>query len=276
MRIKLFIRNLSTLVLLGGAGVALYFWQQSAQHKAEAPVVIPSPMVQAVASPVIHYPVPTEAELLSSPADDASPMPSLDESDSSVDVALTRLFGKKRFRSLFIVNDLIRRIVVSLDNVTEHQQLTEEFLFFKLLKSDFLVSGKGEVRTISSTNSQRYSAYLDLVKSLNLRELVAVYVHFYPLFQSAYEDLGTPGYFNDRVVEAVDHLLATPEPQGEIQVVRLKAQYKYKYLDNSLEALSCGQKVLIRMGRENAEVVKAKLRQLRPLLIHFEKRSKQN
>ena len=41
---------------------------------------------------------------------------------------------------------------------------------------------------------------------------------------------------------------------------------QYKYADERLEKLSAGQKVLIRMGRDNAQVVKAKLRELEAAL----------
>jgi hypothetical protein len=40
----------------------------------------------------------------------------------------------------------------------------------------------------------------------------------------------------------------------------------YKYADPKLEALSSGQKLLIRMGPENETAVKAKLRELRAAL----------
>ena len=44
--------------------------------------------------------------------------------------------------------------------------------------------------------------------------MAVVYERLYPLFQQAYEDLGYPGkYFNDRLVEVIDHLLQTPEAQ---------------------------------------------------------------
>jgi hypothetical protein len=37
----------------------------------------------------------------------------------------------------------------------------------------------------------------------------------------------------------------------------------YKFADPELESLSAGQKIMIRMGPQNAEKVKAKLRALR-------------
>jgi hypothetical protein len=41
----------------------------------------------------------------------------------------------------------------------------------------------------------------------------------------------------------------------------------YEFADPVLEASSAGQKILIRMGRENAVQVKAKLREIRGALV---------
>jgi hypothetical protein len=42
---------------------------------------------------------------------------------------------------------------------------------------------------------------------------------------------------------------------------------QYEYADPKLEALTAGQKVLVRMGPDNARAVKTKLRELRSALI---------
>jgi hypothetical protein len=89
-----------------------------------------------------------------------------------------------------------------------------------------------------------------------------MYKQYYPLFQQAYVDLGYPdGYFNDRLVEVIDHLLATPDIAGPVQLKR--PSVNYEFADTELENRSAGQKALIRMGSDNAAVVKAKLRELR-------------
>ena len=62
----------------------------------------------------------------------------------------------------------------------------------------------------------------------------------------------------------IDHLLATPDVQGPIELVQPNVMYLYA--DPKLEALSAGQKTLIRMGPENAGAIKMKLRELRNLL----------
>jgi hypothetical protein len=85
------------------------------------------------------------------------------------------------------------------------------------------------------------------------------------LFQQAYAELGYPSrYFNDRVFEVIDHLLATPDVRGPIALVQPKVMYEYA--DPVLQDLSAGQKMLVRMGPENEAKVKAKLRELKKAL----------
>jgi hypothetical protein len=93
-----------------------------------------------------------------------------------------------------------------------------------------------------------------------------LYRRFYPLFQKAYVDLGYPdGYFNDRVIEVIDHLLATPEIEGPVKLVR--PHVLYQYADPELEQLSPGQKLLLRMGNEHSATVKEKLREFRGRIV---------
>ena len=86
------------------------------------------------------------------------------------------------------------------------------------------------------------------------------------MFQEAYESLAhPPQYFNDRMIEVIDHLLATPEVAGPVALAQ--PNVLYQFADPKLESMSAGQKVLVRMGAENAKVVKDKLRELRGELV---------
>ena len=115
---------------------------------------------------------------------------------------------------------------------------------------------------ISPGNSARYAAYVRIAQAVNAPKLVDAYVRFYPLFQRAYEELGYPkGYFNDRLIETLDDLLAAPDIKGPIKLTQPKVMYEFA--DPALEARSAGQKIMIRMGGENAARVKAKLREIR-------------
>ena len=81
---------------------------------------------------------------------------------------------------------------------------------------------------------------VSVVRQLDMQRVADTYFHFYPLFQSAYQDLGYPnGYFNDRLVQVIDSLLATPEPSGPIELTR--PNVLYTYADPKLEALPAGR-----------------------------------
>jgi hypothetical protein len=127
---------------------------------------------------------------------------------------------------------------------------------------------------IGVRNGDRYVPFVRFVEGIDPRRAVALYLRVYPLLQQAYEDLGYPGkYFNDRVVEVIDNLLATPTPAGPIAVKRFAADGGppggglYVYADPALEASSAGQKILLRMGRDNATALMAKLREIRTQLV---------
>ena len=93
-------------------------------------------------------------------------------------------------------------------------------------------------------------------------DLVDTYRRFYPLLEEAYRALGYPdAHFNDRVVEVIDLLLATPRPDQPIELVRESVLYQFR--DPELEALTAGQKMMIRMGPENADRVAGVLEAVR-------------
>jgi hypothetical protein len=102
-----------------------------------------------------------------------------------------------------------------------------------------------------------------MVERIDMLEIASFYRRYYPLFQDAYDRLGNPRarYFNDRLIDVIDHLLATPVPDEPLALARPKVLYVYA--DPELEALSSGQKAMLRIGRENAARVKAQLREFR-------------
>jgi hypothetical protein len=77
--------------------------------------------------------------------------------------------------------------------------------------------------------------------------------------------LGYPdAYFNDRLVEVIDHLVTTPMPEGPIVLTR--PNVLYEFADPDLEALSSGQKLLLRMGPDNSATLKRILGKFRSRL----------
>ena len=95
----------------------------------------------------------------------------------------------------------------------------------------------------------------------------------YPLCQQACQDLGYPqGYFNDRLLEVIDRMLATPEPAGPL-AVRLtdvkgpiasqRPWVRHEFVDPALQVLPAGSRMLLRMGTDNERRLKARLVQWR-------------
>jgi hypothetical protein len=118
---------------------------------------------------------------------------------------------------------------------------------------------------LRADNAARYEPYVRVLEQADPQKLVQAYVRYYPLFQKSYQDLGYPhGYFNDRLVEVIDHLLAAPDVPAPVALTQPKVLYEFS--DPALESLSAGQKMMIRMGTVNESRVKTKLRAIRRAL----------
>lgn len=237
-------------------GAVIYISQRKPEAPpAPAPVAAPKPLPPE--EPAVKYPV--EA----APA--AEPLPKLDESDAPMLSALAGLIGKVPAEKFVVPEGLVRKIVVTVDNLP-NTKVAERLRPLKPVTGTFATSGPEDALTLDPANYDRYKPLVDLVRSLDDAQLMAVYKRYYPLFQDAYENLGhPPQYFNDRLVEVIDHLLATPDVDAPIKLAQPNVMYEFA--DPKLEALSAGQKVLIRMGSANAAVIKDKLKTLRAKLV---------
>ena len=222
----------------------------------EKPVAVPA-QPALPEEPAVKHPLPSPAT--------PEPLPPLDASDQPMQNALTELIGKQFVEQFVNPKDLVRHIVVTIDNLPE-QKVAERFRPVKPVPGTLAVGGTEEAPVLDAANYERYKPLVQLIRSTDTQLLVATYTRYYPLLQEAYQDLGhPPQYFNDRLIEVIDHLLASPELQGPIALARPSVQYEYA--DPKLESRSAGQKVLMRMGRENATVVKEKLREVRAALV---------
>jgi hypothetical protein len=219
----------------------------------------PAAMAPVASAPVIQHPVPDSS------GPDSQPMPALNESDKSFDAALTSVPGAQALEKLLVPENLIRHIVVTVDNLSKKKVAVEQRPV-KATSGKFMVLGTGDQLSINPENYARYRPFMDVVKSIDTQKLVQLYFHFYPLFQSAFDDLGYQNaYFNDHAIAQIDHLLATPDVTGPVALVQPNVMYRYA--DPALEALSPGQKTLIRMGPANEALIKARLRELKAQLL---------
>lgn len=252
----------AVIVVLVAIAGGLYFWLARAPEEA-APVSEPSaPAPAAPAEPQIRHPI---EKARPEPAEQPKPLPPLAESDGAVHEAASGLIGKDVFEKYFYPKEIVRRFIVTIDNLPR-KKLPQRYGLAKPVEGKFLAAGKSENMTIAPNNYRRYAPYVRLADAVDTKRLVALYVYFYPLLQEEYQNLGQPNrYFNDRVVEVIDDLLAAPEPKGPILLAQPKVMYEFA--DPALEELSAGQKIMIRMGPENAARIKAKLKEIREALV---------
>jgi hypothetical protein len=245
---------LALVAVLIGAAAYFYLRPQT------APIPPQEPSTPATAAPkaepTIRYPIPVPPE--------ATQLPGLADSDPAMQTALAGLYGRESLARFFYLDDIIRRFVATIDSLPR-QTAAQRLMPVKPAPGPFIVSGQDGDTRIAADNYYRYRPQVLAMEAVEAKKLVAVYAKFYPLFEQAYRDLGYPnGYFNDRLVEAIDDLLAAPDvPQPKL----VQPKVLYQFADPNLEMRSAGQKMMIRLGTANAERVKDKLRAIRRELV---------
>jgi hypothetical protein len=247
---------IAAVVVVAGVGTAYYFHERRAEPAHTSAALTPPPAAPASAS-AIEHPVP------SAPSAAQTPLPALNDSDPAIKDALGEALGSDAMQYL-VPESIVRHLVVTIDNLPRPKAPAAKRPTVSL-GGPFLAQGDELHATLDPANYARYQPMVNAVRKLDMQRVSDVYLRFYPLFQSAYQDLGYPnGYFNDRLIAVIDSLLAAPEPSGPIELTR--PNVLYTFADPTLEALPAGQKLMIRMGPDNAAVVKAKLRELRAIL----------
>ena len=226
----------------------------------------PAPVTQPEKPAIIHPIDETVADEKSAEPilDLEQPLPELQQSDEKMEEILSKLFADQKLGRFFLLEHSIERFVVMVDNLPR-QDLPVTHRPLKKIPGRFEANGPREDLVIDPSNYNRYVPVISLLEKADTQQVVAVYVKLYPLFQESYQTLGYPdGYFNDRLIEVIDHLLVTPIVEDPIRLVQPKALYLFA--DPELEALSAGRKILIRTGPENAERIKKILREYRKAL----------
>ncbi|MCF6266178.1 MAG: DUF3014 domain-containing protein [Desulfuromusa sp.] len=274
------------IILLCALGVSIYL-QNNPNRDYQVQDIQPARPAEPIKKPIIHYPVPkpavkqleqpvlppeqndlkTQPEVLPLP----KILPPIQESDQSIQEVLQSLLSEKTIYQLLYTKNFIQKFVATIDSLPE-KRLARALLPLKAPGGKFLVAGTPKAPQISRRNYNRYIPYLTLIESINQNLAIRFYTHFYPLFQTAYEQLGYKNaYFNDRLVYVIDHLLETPNPTDPLQLAQ--PVILYTYADPTLESLSAGQKILLRIGQSQRTRVLKILKSYRNYLTKFPPRT---
>lgn len=252
------------------AGLGGLYWYQQSQRP------MPMPEAPTAAAPVAAPPPPASEPAIRHPLESTAAasvpgLPAIDPANPWPGV-INELVGRAHATRFVQSDDFARRLVVTLDNLARPQAPPRLWPVHPT-PGRFSVEGDGDARTVAATNPARYVPLVGVLANLDARRVAAAYTALYPRLQKTYEELGYPGkYFNDRVVDVIDHLLATPDPAEPAAITLLEVKgevlsaqpwLRYEFADPALQQLSSGQKMLLRVGSAHRATLKAKLRELR-------------
>lgn len=189
-------------------------------------------------------------------------LPALNQSDQYLHLALSQIMDEG-ISKLLSQTTLIEKIVATIDNLPR-KYVAERLRPLAAIENSFIVERQADTSDfiLSTESYDRYAFLVDQLSEIGANNLADIYLRFYPLFQEVYEDLGYPkAYFNDRMIDVIDHLLLTPEVNDPI--ILRRPHVLYEFIHPELEALSSGQKLLIRLGTRNSAKVKQFLIELK-------------
>jgi len=256
MKKNLAVAIVAATVIVGGIAAYLLF----------RPAPPPPPPVQVEAPPP-PPPKPEVRQVIEAPPA-PPPLPALGESDQLMLDALAGLVGNQSLMKVFRTERIIRNIVATIDNLPR-QRAPMSVMPIECAQGWLVTEDKEDGLTLSPKNAARYAPYMKVAGAVDAKKLVGLYVRLYPLFQAAYEELGfRKQYFNDRLLVALDDLLAAPAIKEPVALIQPGVYYKFA--DPDLEARSIGQRILMRIGSRNEAIMKGKLREIREeLKLHM-------
>ena len=251
------------LVIAGGVVLLTGIWPP---EKESAPVVTtpppeppPAPVVTEIEEPAPEAPPPP-------PEPVEEPLPRLEESDDAVRDAVGDIPLGTAGQQYLIPGNIIERSA-SLIYLMAQGDVPYKLLPVSRPKAAFPISDDGTQVVTDPAGFERYDALTQWLQSLDLESLLSSLEWFIPLFREAWSYYGEdPAAFDMAVVMTLDLVIATPEIDlSEARLIRKEAVWIFE--DPAIEGLAPIQKQVLRMGPENAEVVKAKAAEARGLWL---------
>jgi hypothetical protein len=221
----------------------------------------PDPPAPVAETPSASRPMAQPAgPAIGNPPSPVPQFPNLDTSDRALRSALSLLSEQPQLSSWLLNDDLLRRFVVSVDNVAEGKAPSRHLEFMKPA-TKFETLPAGELYRADPSSYSRYDLIADVFTSLDVDGAAEIYFDNEALLSEAYRELGYPDEsFHKRLAAAFAQLLGAPilygEPEFELLIVT------YGFADMRLEELTPVQKLFLRMGADNVRRVQVKLRVL--------------
>ncbi len=247
--------------------------EQSVKNKIEPAELLPLDIENNVDDVALTTVIESEPEIELEPIVEQH-LPSLNDSDTWLQVKLPDITWRKELLKLLIDDDMIRRFVVFTDNFSQGI-LAYKYSPFILPQSSFSAQKVDDSNAEQLTwqwdekSEQRFTLYVDLLRSLDSEILVSWYIEMKPLIDQAYAELGYPDDdFTDTLQSAITRVLDLEFPKVALTLVRPSVMYKFK--DPALEDLDDVDKLLLRLGKANVLVIKSVLLEFSEKLSRIE------
>ena len=251
------------LVIAGGVVLLTGIWPPEEKPASVVttppPAPLPAPVVDEIEEPTPEPPpAPTE------PIEE--PLPRLEESDDAVRDALGDIPLGTAGQQFLMPGNIIERSA-SLIYLMAQGDVPYKLLPVSRPKATFPISDDGTQVITDPAGFERYDALTQWLESLELKPLLSSLEWFIPLFREAWSYYGeNPAAFDMAVVMTLDLVIATPEVDlSEARLIRKEAVWIFE--DPAIEELAPIQKQVLRMGPENAKILKAKAAEMRGLWL---------
>lgn len=253
------------IILAGGVVLLSGIWP------AEEAVPDPTPVVTAP-EPKLPMPEPEPPVAPASPAEPvilepvAEPLPRLEESDDAVRDAIGSIPLGNAGQQYLMPGNIIERSA-SLIYLMAQGDVPYKLLPVARPKGAFPISDDGAQVIVDPAGFSRYDAMGQWVQSLDIDALLVALDWFLPLFREAWSYYGEDeDAFDPAVLATLDVIINTPQIDlSEARLIRKEAIWVYE--DPAIEALAPVQKQLLRMGPENAAIIRAKGEEARALWL---------
>lgn len=243
-----------------------------------APVVAPAPRPPAPAVVETEEPVaepdpepapePTPAVVAEEPAPAVPrepPLPDLNDSDAFVQAQIGAMNNADAIRKQLTGTQIIRKFVVLVDGMSRGDIPARDLPVTKPAQDLAANELSEELYVLDPASFDRFNMLVNTLTAIDGKQAAALYRRMSPLFENAFAELGYPGRtFAGTLQQAIDNVLAARQPSGEILLKR--PSVNYRFADPQLENRTELEKLLIRMGPDNAAKIQAKAREIRALL----------
>ncbi len=226
---------------------------------APVPVEVPEPVV----TPFVEEPAiePEPVMVIEEPPPEPDPLPGLNDSDRFVQAELGELDNANAVLRQLASAQIIRKFVVLVDGMSRGD-IPDRDLPVTALQTEMTVNEQGEnLFLLDPVSYNRFNLLVNTFAAIDSATIAEKLDEWDPLFESAYAELGYPDRTFDMALnQAIRNVLQARVPAGDILLTRPSVHYHFA--DPALESLTDLEKLLIRMGPENAATVRRKVRDI--------------